>query len=115
MPNSLAYQREWQKKHRLENPDTIKGYKLKDSFGITLDQYNQWFIQQEGKCKICGKHQTELARALAVDHCHNTKVIRGLLCAPCNAGLGHFRDNPDVLEAAINYLKSGNVYAFAKK
>lgn len=62
------------------------------------------FLEQQGKCGICNKHQSELDRTLAVDHCHNTGRIRGLLCSNCNLGLGHFKDVIENIESAIRYL-----------
>jgi hypothetical protein len=51
------------------------------------------------ECVICGA-----AENLVVDHCHSTGQVRGLLCQRCNMGLGHFRDDPDLLEFARIYL-----------
>jgi hypothetical protein len=70
-----------------------------------------WFLEQiertGGCCEICGvEHRSELhPRYLSVDHCHKTDEVRGLLCGNCNFGLGHFKDNVQMLEAAIRYLK----------
>lgn len=59
---------------------------------------------KEGKsCVICGA-----ADDLAVDHCHSTGKIRGVLCRPCNLGLGYFRDDPERLLRAIKYLAEFN-------
>ena len=55
------------------------------------------------ECVICGSSEK-----LVVDHCHTTNQIRGMLCNHCNRGLGHFRDNPELLEFARIYLLSYN-------
>lgn len=55
------------------------------------------------QCVICGKQEK-----LVVDHDHKTGKVRGMLCNHCNRGLGHFRDDPMLLEFAAQYL-----YAFA--
>lgn len=73
--------------------------------GITTDDYNKMFNEQNGCCKICDTHQSEFKQALSVDHCHLTNKIRGLLCDACNLGLGKFKDKIDLLEKAIDYLK----------
>ena len=52
------------------------------------------------KCAIC--EQTD---ELAVDHCHETGRVRGMLCNNCNNGIGRFKDNTDYLHNAITYLK----------
>lgn len=55
------------------------------------------------ECVICGSKES-----LVVDHCHKTKTIRGMLCNHCNRGLGHFRDDPDLLEFARIYILSNS-------
>lgn len=73
-------------------------------FGLTLADYDRMFDAQKGCCKICDKHQSQLNKRLAVDHCHQTGKIRGLLCNSCNRALGLFGDNKDNLKAALDYL-----------
>lgn len=58
--------------------------------------------------EINGIHQEELSRRLFVDHNHETKKVRGLLCTNCNAGLGMFKDSIEKLELAIDYLNHYN-------
>ncbi len=69
-----------------------------------MDEYNKLFELQQGRCGICGKHQTEFDKALAIDHDHETNNVRGLLCMMCNTALGKFNDNKEALYAAIRYL-----------
>ena len=60
---------------------------------------------QNYKCKICLADNKKYKRQLAVDHCHTTGKIRGLLCTPCNISLGYINDNIQILHNMINYLK----------
>jgi len=60
---------------------------LKREFGITLNDYNKMFQEQQGCCKICNKHQSNFKKALHVDHDHITNKIRALLCVVCNTRL----------------------------
>ena len=82
-----------------------RNHHLKTTYGITQDDYNMMFEKQGGRCAICEKHQTEISRALSVDHCHTTGKVRGLLCHTCNSAIGKFYDNINLLENAILYLK----------
>lgn len=94
-----SYAREW----RAKNPLRAKGYDLKRRFGVSLPEYEDLLKQQDGKCAICG--QVDQWFGLAVDHCHGTKKVRGLLCSQCNRGIGMFRDSPDLLRKAAEYLQ----------
>jgi hypothetical protein len=76
------------------------------SYGLTGSQYNTLFLFQQGFCKICGKHQNEFKHALAVDHCHKTNKVRGLLCGNCNTGIGQLKDDVRLLQSAIDYLNT---------
>ncbi|GAG47941.1 unnamed protein product [marine sediment metagenome] len=93
--------RRWQ----LQNPDKVRNAKLIRTFGITLEQYNEMFNEQNGCCVICGKHQSELKLSLAVDHNHDGGNIRQLLCNHCNLILGLVQDNISLLEEFIKYVK----------
>lgn len=99
--------KEIQKKYKRNNPDKIKlklrKASLKRNYGITIEEYNKMLNEQNGVCAICGKTKSE---TLAVDHNHTTMEIRGLLCSHCNHVVGFAKDNIDILEKTINYLKS---------
>jgi len=72
-------------------------------YGLTVTQYESMLAEQGGGCAICGTKPD--GKRLAIDHCHKTGEVRGLLCSPCNVGLGHFRDDTDLLYKAVKYLK----------
>lgn len=63
------------------------------------------FLLQKGECKICNTTST---KPLSVDHCHSTGKIRGLLCNPCNMGIGQFKDSIVRLKNAISYLEGSD-------
>ncbi len=96
------------KKWRKNNPNNLYGSEIKRRYGCDLDTYNALLAAQDFKCKICDyKHNTIQKRArLYVDHCHNSKKIRGLLCHRCNCMLGYARDQIDILKKAVVYLES---------
>lgn len=95
---------------RLRNPEYESNLKLKIRYGITTEQYDELFSNQNGCCYICGNEETarhnrsKEVQKLAVDHCHKTGKVRGLLCQDCNRGIGKFHDDPIRLQNAINYL-----------
>ena len=74
----------------------------KYNYGITPQKYKSMFLFQEGKCAICG----DSPKRLCVDHDHDTKKIRSLLCSKCNVLLGFARDSVGILERAVKYLNS---------
>jgi len=78
---------------------------LKRNFGISLHEYNLMLTEQKGKCACCGIHQNELTINFAVDHDHDTGLIRGLLCGICNTAIGKLGDNIEGLMRALNYLE----------
>ena len=79
-------------------------HQLKRNYGITVEQYNEFLRQQGGVCAICS-NVCLTGRRLAVDHCHESHEVRGLLCTNCNQGLGKFQDSPELLSGAADYLK----------
>lgn len=78
---------------------------LKREYGLTPEQWNDLFSSQNGCCKICNIHSSEIKKPLAVDHCHKSGKVRGLLCYHCNWLIGHAKDDKDILSSAIKYLE----------
>jgi len=100
-----------------DNKEIVKhrrrSHYLRSTFGITVEQYDEMHETQNGLCLVCGEPETAVdnrnqnkIRRLAVDHCHTTGKVRGLLCQRCNMGIGYFRDNPVLLRAAADYAES---------
>ncbi|API52868.1 hypothetical protein BMW22_15695 [Rhizobium leguminosarum] len=88
---SYLAHREWVSK----NPERIRAHKAKSAYGISHAE----FKALPKVCVICG---TEAG--LCVDHNHQSGRVRGMLCGPCNKGLGFFRDNPTLLYRAADYI-----------
>ena len=74
----------------------------KKQYGISLDDYNKMLSEVDNTCEICNEPDST---RLAVDHCHTTGQVRGLLCRKCNTAIGLLRDRIDLLESAIKYLE----------
>lgn len=117
-----AYAKKWGQKNkqrkkqslnkwRKNNPDMTKNWLLKHKFGISLEQYKEMLRRQNFVCKLCFKdetsvhHKSKKVKQLAVDHCHKTGKVRGLLCTACNTALGKARDRLGWLDRAKLYLK----------
>ena len=79
-------------------------------YGIDQAEFNRMKSEQNGLCFLCGSDGFVIGKLghsekLAVDHCHNSGVVRKLLCHNCNRGLGLFKDDPELLQKAAEYLK----------
>lgn len=94
------YHKEW----RARNKDKILNDTLLFKYGILAEDFYTLLRDQEGGCAICGTEECSSGKRMAVDHCHTTGKVRGILCGNCNKGLGCFLDSPDILVKAIKYL-----------
>lgn len=75
---------------------------FKSTYGLTAEEVDNKLASQNGLCAIC--HTDD--GPFNVDHDHLTGAIRGIICWPCNLGLGNFKDDPVRLESALHYLKN---------
>lgn len=82
---------------RKQNPDTFRARWLKHAYGISIETYDTILKSQDGVCALCTK-SCATGKRLAVDHCHSTGKIRGLLCSHCNRSLGAYEKNKDRYE-----------------
>lgn len=103
------YAREWHKKSQLANPNYYLDRSLRKKYGVGFEWYQETLLKQNGVCAIC--KQPEVAKikgkviSMPIDHDHKTGKVRGLLCSKCNRGLGLFKDDIEILNSAIQYLK----------
>jgi hypothetical protein len=95
-----AYSRDWSAK----NKDKRRGYKLKMRYGLTPDAWDAMFASQGSSCAVCHSTDPKSKGGWDTDHCHETEVVRGILCHPCNVMLGLSEDNTSTLSNAISYL-----------
>lgn len=84
------------------NKQTLAAKHLK-RYNLTLEQMAE--MKQSG-CELCGATEN-----LHIDHNHDTNEIRGVLCTNCNRGLGHFKDSPELLKKAAEYLEQKGNYS----
>ena len=94
-----ASQPKWRKAARATES---RAKHLKRKYGMTLEDYDRLFKKQKGRCAIC--REKSRRGPLHVDHDHDKKFVRQLLCGPCNRGLGFFRDDTRLLRRAIACL-----------
>jgi hypothetical protein len=99
-------QKKYQKKYKRRQTN----WRLEKRYGISVDFFEKLLFSQGHRCAIClihiEEHKANKTKDVnfAVDHCHSTGLIRGLLCYKCNMGLGYFNDNPELTQSATNYL-----------
>lgn len=98
------YQRAHHQMFKMDHKDSA----LRLKFDITLAEYGQMLLAQNGVCAICAQAETHTRngkiKALAVDHDHETGKVRALLCGECNQMLGKAKENRETLLAAVDYL-----------
>lgn len=106
---SILKNREAARRRRETHPELHREVRrnnaLKSIYGISSADYSVMLEKQHGVCKICNGSCTS-GRRLAVDHCHVTGKVRGLLCSRCNTSIGKFEDSVDLLKSAIAYLEA---------
>ena len=88
------------------SPEKRREEHLQRCYNLTISEYDALLQLQGGGCAICGD-----TTALHVDHNHDTNEVRAILCGLCNTALGRFRDNPELLHKAVDYLNQYGNYS----
>lgn len=86
---------------RERNPEKRKAIIQKHAYGMAHGEYPRMYSEQNGRCFVCQEPHLKLD----VDHDHQTKKVRALLCRHCNLAIGHARDNPALCEKLAAYLR----------
>lgn len=98
-------------KKKIKPEDSRKSY-IKQTYGISLEEYDEMSKKQNGLCYICDQPETSKLNGkiknLAIDHNHSTGKIRKLLCDSCNKGIGHLKENVNIVQRVIKYLEEFN-------
>jgi hypothetical protein len=101
------YARRYQQERPERRSEYSRRHALKKLYGITPEQWARMYEEQDGRCLICGNSPKR--KRLHVDHCHETGVVRGLLCSACNSGIALMRHDSELLIKAIAYLDGRSV------
>lgn len=93
------------RRHRHLHDRDNEDRRMRRRFGMSLEEYEEMSSHQDGKCLVCGGVNSDGAK-LAIDHCHVSGRIRGLLCRKCNVALGLLGENPDTIQKLKEYLET---------
>ncbi len=107
--SNIDRERHNHKRYLARHPNYFKDYHIKAKFGVTRDEFNEMLSRQGGCCAICMVNKPGGSGNWHVDHNHKTKKVRGLLCHNCNRGIGYLRDEIEVLQLAVEYLKKNDL------
>lgn len=94
-------------KYRYANGDSY-AVRLKKLYNLSVKEYEQMYAEANGRCQVCGTPEEDLNKRLAVDHCHGTGKVRGLLCSKCNTALGQLDDDLNKISSLYSYLYERN-------
>lgn len=98
------------RKSKITDLNHFKWY-INRHYGLSFEQYLDMMRKQKGLCAICHLPESRMGggKRLAVDHCHKTGDIRGLLCHKCNIAIGCLKDNVKNVISAARYLGGGDL------
>lgn len=88
-----------------KDPEYYRRGSLRRKYKMTYEHFERLWEEQSGRCAICTGELSRGTGRYAVDHCHTSGRIRGLLCSPCNTAIGLLREDPSVFAAALTYLE----------
>lgn len=99
-PRCATHNRAFRKQQKKANHERM----VMKTYSLEIGDYARIYQEQGGLCAIC-RRATGKTKRLAVDHDHDTGLVRGLLCGPCNKLVGYFRNSPEAFLRAAEYLE----------
>lgn len=110
----IARAKKWKQENpdKVYNPEINRKQKFRSKYGLQWEDFERMYQKQNGQCLVCKKYSDlwpeKKTEGLYVDHNHSSGKVRGLLCHYCNLGLGHFKDNANLLIEAARYLNESD-------
>lgn len=83
----------------------LKWLRIKKEYGLTKEDVENLFINQDGKCAIC---DFDISKKYHIDHCHKNGHVRGLLCSKCNHAIGLLKESEILFKKAAQYIRDRN-------
>lgn len=90
----------WAAKNKAKKRVQERAYRL----GFSPEDVEKW-LAETTHCPICGLEFTDTYQQ-CIDHCHETGAFRGVICRACNSGIGHLKDDPEIVRNALHYLSN---------
>ena len=104
---AYSYNKKWKAANETSRKEKDADTRYKKKYGIDTETVCG-MLESQGGCAICGKRLEVRSKSIesraVVDHCHDTGRVRGILCNNCNTGIGHLKDDPDIVKSALDYL-----------
>ena len=97
-------QKRWREANREKHRQANTKYRLKKLYGLTPQAWQRMFDAQGCVCKCCGSPEAKAKNGWHVDHCHESGLVRGILCQQCNVMIGCAADDPVTLIKGAEYL-----------
>lgn len=98
-PRCYTHHKKFKREQKKANHDRM----VTKTYNLEPGDYDKLYARQGGVCAICQRAKG-IVKRLAVDHDHDTGLVRGLLCGPCNQLVGYFKNSPETFRRAADYL-----------
>lgn len=114
-PSGVAYRKRWRSQPHIRKKEREYShrYSKRYHYGLEWEDFERMLNEAGHKCQICkqslianhSRSEGKKSNAACVDHCHETKSVRGILCNRCNRAIGLLGDDPQILDRAAAYLR----------